>query len=277
MGDKAGWVKSPRPIRDRVLENASLSRGDTLLDAGAGDGLIAFGALERLGAGGRVVFADVSQDLLSHSRALAEERGVADRCEFLLAPATDLSALEDGSVDAVTTRSVLIYVADKKRAFREFHRVLRPGGRLSIWEPVASFREPEPPGIFLGCDVSPVEDLAEKVKAFYERAQPRDSDPMYDFDERDLLRCAEGAGFVDVHLDFRAAVARGNQPGWGDKAWSILAEAPPNPLVPSVEEVSKRVLPPEGSERLLTHLRPLVESGRRTRRHASAYPWATKI
>jgi multiple sugar transport system permease protein len=115
-GDKEGWVNFLRPVRDRVLDNAALADGDTLLDVGAGDGMIAFGALERLGEGGRVDFADVSKDLLDHSRALAEEKGVADRCSFLLAPATDLSQIGDGSVDAVTTRSVLIYVRDKRLA-----------------------------------------------------------------------------------------------------------------------------------------------------------------
>ena len=275
-GDKDGWIKFLRPVRDRVLENAALSESDTLLDVGAGDGMIAFGALEKMGEGGRVIFADISQDLLDHSRALAEERGVLDRCSFVLASATDLSELNDGSVDVVTTRSVLIYVKDKLSAFREFHRVLKPGGRLSIFEPVASFKEPEPPGIFLGCDVTAVEDLAERIKAFYHQAQPRDSDPMHDFGERDLVRCAEEAGFAETALEFRAEVARGNPPGWGEKAWDIIAKAAPNPLVPPLEEVAERVLSPEEARRFLVHLRPLVESGRRTRRQASAYLRATK-
>lgn len=274
-GDKAGWVQFLRPVRDRVLENAALCENDTVLDVGAGDGMIAFGALERMGVGGRVVFADVSKDLLDHSRALANERGVADRCAFVLAPATDLSALGDGSVDVVTTRSVLIYVKDKLDAFSEFHRVLRPGGRVSIFEPVASFREPEPRGVFLGCDVSAVEGLAERVKAFYHRAQPRDSDPMHDFGERDMVRLAEEAGFAEIRLDFEAVVARGNPPGWGEKAWDIIATAPPNPLVPSLEEVAEGVLSPVDARRLLAHLRPLVEAGLRTRRQASAYLRAT--
>jgi hypothetical protein len=50
---------------------------------------------------------------------------------------------------------------DKGRAFGEFYWVLKPGGRLSIFEPVGSFRGPEPRGLFLGCDVTPVDDLAE--------------------------------------------------------------------------------------------------------------------
>jgi len=61
---------------------------------------------------------------------------VLGRCEFVHASAEDLSVLEDASVDVVTTRSVLIYVPDKRRTFEEFHRVLKPGGRLSIFEPI---------------------------------------------------------------------------------------------------------------------------------------------
>jgi SAM-dependent methyltransferase len=57
------------PVRDRVLRNAALTGDDTLLDVGAGDGRIAFGALELVGEGGHVIFSDVSQDLLDHSRS----------------------------------------------------------------------------------------------------------------------------------------------------------------------------------------------------------------
>jgi arsenite methyltransferase len=114
------------------------------------------------------------------------------------------------------------------------------------------------------------------VKAFYHRAQPRDSDPMHDFDERELLRYVEDAGFADIRLDFEAVVARGNPEGWGGKAWDILATAPPNPLVPSLEEVAERVLAREEARRLLAHLRPLVEAGLRTSRQATAHLRATK-
>src|SRR5919202_6282812 len=67
------------PVRDRVLDNAELRPDDVMLDVGAGDGLIAFGALDRLGRDGRVIFSDVSQDLLDHARDLAAASGVLDR------------------------------------------------------------------------------------------------------------------------------------------------------------------------------------------------------
>ena len=128
----------------------------------------------------------------------------------------------------------------------------------------------------MGCDVTPVAHLAERIKAVYERAQPRDSHPMFDFDERDLIGFAEEAGFGEVHLDYVARVVWGNPPEWGDKAWTILARTAPNPQVPSLVEVVEEVLDPEEAERFLGHLKPLLEGGRRRRREARAYLWAVK-
>jgi SAM-dependent methyltransferase len=76
------------PVRDTVLDRARLRPGDTLLDVGTGDGLIAFGALERLGpSSGRVIFSDISQDLLDHCRKAADAEGRLARCALVLAAA----------------------------------------------------------------------------------------------------------------------------------------------------------------------------------------------
>ncbi len=48
---------------------------------------------------------------------MANEAGLLDRCEFVERPATNLAAIPDSGVDAVTTRSVLIYVDGKDGAF----------------------------------------------------------------------------------------------------------------------------------------------------------------
>src|SRR6201996_3918645 len=154
------------PVRATVLDKAELEPGDTVLDVGTGDGLIAFGALERLGPSGRVIFSDISQDLLDHCRAAAAAEGVLDRSRFLLAPADALDGIADASVDLVTTRSVLIYMKDKTAALREFYRVLRPGGRISVFEPINVLMHD--PDRFLGYDIMPVRPLAAKGQALYE-------------------------------------------------------------------------------------------------------------
>jgi arsenite methyltransferase len=56
-------------FRDRVLVNAAIREGDVVLDVGAGNGLIGFGALERVGRHGQVIFSDVSDDLLDECRS----------------------------------------------------------------------------------------------------------------------------------------------------------------------------------------------------------------
>ena len=202
-------VSSPGtyPVRDTVLDKARLQPGDTVLDVGTGDGLIAFGALERLGPSGHVVFSDISQDLLDHCRAAAAAEGLLDRCRFVLASADSLDGIADASVDVVTTRSVLIYVKDKTEALQAFYRVLRPGGRISVFEPInVLMRDPDR---LLGYDITPVKPLAAKIAAFYQSIKPPGTDPMLDFDERDLVRHAEQAGFADISLELRVIVKNG--------------------------------------------------------------------
>src|SRR6266498_4607067 len=95
--------------RDGVLDRAAVREGDVLLDVGTGDGLVGFGALDRVGPDGRVIFSDVSADLLAECRRRAAREGLLDRCRFVQTGADELRAIPDGSIDVVTTRSVLIY------------------------------------------------------------------------------------------------------------------------------------------------------------------------
>ena len=62
----------------------------------------------------------------------------------MIAGAEDLTGIADASVDVLTTRSVLIYVAEKQHALAAFARVLRPHGRISLFEPINRLMFPEP-------------------------------------------------------------------------------------------------------------------------------------
>jgi arsenite methyltransferase len=254
-------------VRDEVLDRAALQADDTLLDVGTGDGLIAFGALDRLGPHGRVIFSDISQDLLDHCHAAAAANGQLRRCDFVLAGADELAAVPDASVDVVTTRSVLIYVADKAAAFAEFRRVLRPGGRISIFEPINVLMHECNSHRFMGYDIRPIADIAAKINARFDAIQPPAADPMLDFDDRDLVRLAEEAGFAEVQLDLRVSVQN-----WRSSVpWERFVRMSGNPNVPPLHEVLERELTPAELAAFTDYLRPLVEAGRGEDRMAVAY------
>jgi SAM-dependent methyltransferase len=262
------FLSSLTATRERVLDGARLAEGDALLDVGCGEGLIGFGALAR--GAGSVTFSDISTDLLDFCREAAGDLGVLDRCAFIEAPADDLAPIEDSALDVVATRSVLIYVKNKAGAFGEFARVLRIGGRISLFEPINRFAQRDV-NTWGGYDLSPVSDIVTKLRAIYDRVQPRDSDPMLDFDERDLVRLAEDAGFFPVNLTLDAVV----EPT-PPRTWDGFLNSAGNPRIPTIGEAMEQALNAAEREQLTTHLRPLVEQGRGVWRMATAYLVATK-
>jgi arsenite methyltransferase len=256
-------------FRDRVLDNAGPVDSDTtFLDVGCGEGLLGFGALQR--GAGAVVFSDISGALLDVCRDKARELGVDDRCRFVEAPAEDLRSIDGGSIDVTATRSVLIYVADKAAAFREFDRVLRPGGRISLFEPINRFSATEA-DTWAGYDLSAIPEISRKIRAVYDEIQPPGSDPMLDFDERDLLQLAAETGFFPVSLELSAEIRAPRPASWED----LIARAG-NPRIPPLSEAMEQALSGVEREQLTAHLRPLVEAGDGVFRMAVAYLWGTK-
>lgn len=118
-------------IRDRVLDGAQIAPGDHVVDLGAGTGLLSLAALLQVGPDGTVTAVDQSGPAL---REIRPARG-GGTLRALIADAAKLP-LAASSVDAVVTRSLLIYMEDLPGTLKEAARVLRPGGRLSVFEPI---------------------------------------------------------------------------------------------------------------------------------------------
>lgn len=264
-------MKGPHPLREQVLQNAKIAAGDVVLDVGTGDGLIAFGAIDQVGEQGQVIFSDISEYMLEYCQTRAQELGILSRCRFLNASATDFSVLEKQSVDVVTVRSVLIYVAEKQAAFREFYRLLKPKGRLSIFEPINRFSHSTSLNKFGGYDITPIQDLAQKVQALYDKILPPETDPMLNFDERDLLSFAEQAGFEELRIKWEAVIQPDIARDWQE--FSNMAFAP---QLPTLNEALSETLTAAEIKRFEGSLRPLVEAGQGVIRGASCFLWAVK-
>lgn len=149
--------------------------------------------------------------------------------------------------------------------------MLKPVGRISLLEPINRLMYPEPPNELIGFDVTAIQDLCDKIKAVAEETLAAES-TMLDFDDRDLLDMAEEAGFSNIHLDLERQVAAQHMP----QTWESFLAASGNPLAPSRGDLIAQALTADEMQRFEAHMRPLVESGRRTRRLAMAHLWAEK-
>lgn len=264
---------------DRVLDEAGLFPGMVLADVGAGDGLVAFRAIERLGGAVRVVLTDISASLLARARAAAATRQVEGSCTFLECSGEHLAAIGDATLDAVTARSSIAYMADKKAAFAEFHRVLKPGGKLSIAEPIlqdeafaarALRQRVLTPS---GTSADRFMELLHRCKAaqFPDTEQALADSPLVNFSERDLLGFAGRAGFADLHLRLHIDVT-----GPLSTSWNTFLETSPHPWAPPLSVILEGRFTPDERQLFESVMRPVVESGANQNIDRIAFLHATK-
>jgi ubiquinone/menaquinone biosynthesis C-methylase UbiE len=107
-----------------------LQAGEHIVDVGSGAGFDSFVAASQVGPEGRVVGVDMTPEMLAKSRATATALGF-DHVEFRDGLAEALP-VDDGWADVVISNGVLNLCADKRAAFDEIWRVLKPGGWLQF-------------------------------------------------------------------------------------------------------------------------------------------------
>src|SRR5208337_2553342 len=108
----------------------ALKPGERVVDLGSGGGFDCFVAAQQVGLEGRVVGIDMTEEMLSRSRATAATMGLSN-VEFRQGVIEALP-IEDGWADVVISNGVINLCADKRQVFSEVMRVLRSGGRLQF-------------------------------------------------------------------------------------------------------------------------------------------------
>lgn len=121
-----GFLRSGSAYRRHTLKQHGLHPGDRMLDVACGTGLVAVEAAKILGTAENITCLDPSAGMLAVARSKMAAHFVLGRAEAI--------PLADNTFDFLTMGYALRHVTSLEETFREFRRVLKPGGRLLILE-----------------------------------------------------------------------------------------------------------------------------------------------
>ena len=142
------YQSKDEPIRDasrRTVDHLADRLGevkpsDTILDIGAGYGGGARRLVDRLGC--RVICLNLSEAENERNRELNKEAGVEDKIEVIDGSFEDIP-VPDASVDYVWSQDAILHSGNRRRVLEEVDRVLKPGGRFVLTDPMRADDCPE--------------------------------------------------------------------------------------------------------------------------------------
>jgi SAM-dependent methyltransferase len=129
---QTGWLTANE--QDLFIGWLGLSESDHLLDLACGSGGPTLRIAEMTGC--RVSGVDLHDEGVANAIANAKERGIEARANFQQGNAAERLAFADFSFDAITCVDAINHLPNRSRVLEEWHRVLKPGGRLLFTDPI---------------------------------------------------------------------------------------------------------------------------------------------
>jgi SAM-dependent methyltransferase len=136
MSDDYSKMEGYNPDADLGLgcglptEYAKMKEGDVVVDLGSGAGNDCFIARSVVGESGKVIGIDMTEAMINRARSNAEKLNY-NNVEFRLGEIEKMP-ITSNIVDVVVSNCVLNLVPDKRKAYEEIYRILKPGGHFSI-------------------------------------------------------------------------------------------------------------------------------------------------
>lgn len=123
--------RSLRAMEEQVFKSLALSSGSSVLDAGCGVGHVAMFMARK---GLRVQCIDVVDHHIEKASRGFKAAGLSGTISVRKGDYHHLDFIADGSLDGVYTVETFVHATDPKGVLEEFYRVLRPGGKITLYE-----------------------------------------------------------------------------------------------------------------------------------------------
>jgi SAM-dependent methyltransferase len=109
-------------------DRAGVVAGSHVLEVGSGSGgpAVHLATVRRC----RVTGVDINAHGIANGRRLAADLGLADRVSFAHVDASRPLPFDAGAYDAVLSNDSMCHIANRREVLVDWHRVLRPGGRI---------------------------------------------------------------------------------------------------------------------------------------------------
>lgn len=129
--EKISMSDAQRIMEDKLAERLNLPTDSLVLDAGSGEGNVAVNLAQKYGL--RIHGVDLLDFAVEKAISKSRKFNLQNKVKFKLEDYTNLS-FPDKTFDGVYTMETLVHVPDYKKALKEFNRVLKPNGKLVLFE-----------------------------------------------------------------------------------------------------------------------------------------------
>jgi SAM-dependent methyltransferase len=129
---QSSWLTAAQALEFfRLLE---LGPGQRVLEVACGSGGVT--CRMALETGATCVGVDINPHGIRAAEARAREQEQSSRVSFRMADAAQPLPFPDQSFDAIFCNDSINHLPDRLQVFRDWHRVLRPGGRVLVTDPI---------------------------------------------------------------------------------------------------------------------------------------------